>query len=267
MVAKHDQKIAAEEGGKKMSATKADKSKKPATAKQLKPKPAREKLSKPAPAPKPKVTKEKPSKPSPVKHPKKGKVKKLRKGKSPLQLIDEDEPTQLEPEPEHQGEGEEYDVERAIQMSLEHFRHRVKHMLAIVCDSPSLADVDTGADTDKINSGGDTEILQIGEEQGEDVANIADQEEKTAEINEGQAGSDLGKTPESRPPSERVLMEEDQAGPDPGLSHVALARPDPEPMHDDFVATVYPQIHKSLKYPDEEHVHEENPLSFTGTVL
>ncbi|GKD53524.1 hypothetical protein Tco_1286911, partial [Tanacetum coccineum] len=112
-----------EEGGKKKSATKADKSKKPATAKQLKPKPVKEKSSKPAPAPKPKVTKEKLSKPSPAKHLKRGKVQKLCKGKSSLQLIDEDEPTlpEPEPEPERQGEGEEYDVERAIQMSLESF--------------------------------------------------------------------------------------------------------------------------------------------------
>ncbi|GJW55847.1 transposase, MuDR, MULE transposase domain protein, partial [Tanacetum coccineum] len=51
-------------------------------------------------------------------------LKKIRKGKSPLQLIDEDEPTQPKPEPEHQGEGEgeEYDVERAIQISLESFQ-------------------------------------------------------------------------------------------------------------------------------------------------
>ncbi|GKE24454.1 hypothetical protein Tco_1435966 [Tanacetum coccineum] len=91
MVAKHDQKIATKKGGKK----------KPATGKQLKPKPVKEKSSKPAPAPK---------------------LKKFRKGKSPLQLIDEYEPTQPEPEPEHQGEGEEYDVERAIQMSLESFQ-------------------------------------------------------------------------------------------------------------------------------------------------
>ncbi|GKE18882.1 hypothetical protein Tco_1426459 [Tanacetum coccineum] len=85
--------------------------------------PAKEKSSKPAPAPKPKVTKEKPSNPSHAKHPKRDKVQKLRKGKTPLQLIDEDEPTQPqpEPEPEHHGEGEEYDVERAIQMSLESF--------------------------------------------------------------------------------------------------------------------------------------------------
>ncbi|GKA63824.1 hypothetical protein Tco_0763430, partial [Tanacetum coccineum] len=195
---KHDQKHAAEKGGKK----------KPETAKQLKPKPVKEKSSKPAPTLKP---------------------------KSPLQLIDEDELTQPEPkpEPEHQGDAEEYDVERAIQMSLESFQAQ---------GQAHVGDAETGADTDKKNSGGNTKILQISEEQGEDVTNMVDQEEKTAEINEGNAGLD------------------------PRLSHVALARPDPKPMHDDFVATVYPQVHESLKHPDEEHVYEENPLSSTGTL-
>ncbi|GKD92439.1 hypothetical protein Tco_1372276 [Tanacetum coccineum] len=271
MVAKHDQKMAVEKGGKK----------KPATAKKLKPKAAKEKSSKPAPAPKPKVTKEKSSKPSPTKHPKRGKVQKLRKGKTPLQLIDEDEPTQpepkLEPEPEHHGEGEEYDVERAIQMSLESFQAQSKgkaiateeqaaqSLLAlhtpkrrsttdqfifqrralateeastgpsaqpqddasanIVRDSPSPADAETGADTNKKNSGGDTEILQIGEVQSDDVANVVNLEEKTVEIDEGQAGSDPGKTPESRPPPDEDKMDEDQAGPDPRERRVALARP------------------------------------------
>nr|GEV61330.1 hypothetical protein [Tanacetum cinerariifolium] len=66
----------------------------------------------------------------------------------------------------------------------------------------------TGAETDKINSEGDTEILNIGEEQVEDVAD------------------------------KRVLMEEDQARTDLGQSHVALTGPDPKPIHDDFVANV-----------------------------
>ncbi|GJT06136.1 hypothetical protein Tco_0840598 [Tanacetum coccineum] len=116
MVAKHDQKTTAEEGGKKKSTTKADKSKKPATAKQLKPKPVKEKSSKPAPTQNSKVTQEKPLKPATAMHPKRGKVQKIHKGKSPLQLINEDESTQSEPEPEpgYQGEGEEYDAKRAI---------------------------------------------------------------------------------------------------------------------------------------------------------
>nr|GEY98642.1 hypothetical protein [Tanacetum cinerariifolium] len=78
----------------------------------------------PTHVPKPKATKEKPVKPSPVKPSKMGKVLKTHKGNSSLQLIDEEEPSQPEPEskPKHQGEGDEYDVERAIQMSLESFQ-------------------------------------------------------------------------------------------------------------------------------------------------
>ncbi|GKF21146.1 hypothetical protein Tco_0069784, partial [Tanacetum coccineum] len=54
--------------------------------------------------------------------------------------------------------------------------------------------------------------------------------------NEGQTGSDPGRTPGSRAPPEV----EDQAGPDPEKSHVALTGPNPEHMHDDFIALVYP---------------------------
>ncbi|GJZ11613.1 hypothetical protein Tco_0546372, partial [Tanacetum coccineum] len=67
----------------------------------------------------------------------------------------------------------------------------------IVHASPSPVDAEICADIDKTNSGGDTKILQIGEEQGEDVANKINQEETTVELNEGQAGSEPGKTPES----------------------------------------------------------------------
>ncbi|GKE99484.1 hypothetical protein Tco_0022835 [Tanacetum coccineum] len=57
-----------------------------------------------------------------------------------------------------------------------------------------VVDAETGADTEKSNSEMNIEILYVEEEHGEE------------------AGSDPGKTPESRPPPERVLMEEDQAG-------------------------------------------------------
>ncbi|GJU87142.1 hypothetical protein Tco_1294688 [Tanacetum coccineum] len=67
----------------------------------------------------------------------------------------------------------------------------------IVRDSPSHADAETGADTDKINSVGDTEILQFGDEQGDDVTEEVNLEDKTTKIDEGQAGLDPGKTPES----------------------------------------------------------------------
>ncbi|GJS95027.1 hypothetical protein Tco_0801995 [Tanacetum coccineum] len=78
--------------------------------------------------------------------------------------------------------------------------------------------------------------------------------------------SNPGKSAESRPPPEHEVLKEDQAGSNPGLSHVALAGPDPEPMHDDFVAIVYPQVHEILKHTIEEHVHLENPLSSSGTL-
>ncbi|GKC70475.1 hypothetical protein Tco_1116358, partial [Tanacetum coccineum] len=267
IVAKHDQKTVAEEGGKKKSATKADKSKKPATAKQLKMKHVKEKSRKPAP---------------------------VQKSKSPLQLIDKDESTQLEPEPkpEYQapvggvairepvaeatlqlpvveGKGKAIATNEQAALSLLDLhkpKRRNDTSANIVCETPSPADAETGADTDKVINEGDTKILNFGEEQGEDVDNQVNLEEKTAELNEGQAGSDPGKTPESRPPPEQVLMKEDHAGIDPGQSHVALAGPNPEPMHDDFVATVHPQVHESLKHITEEHVQMDNPLSSTKTL-
>nr|GEU38054.1 copia protein [Tanacetum cinerariifolium] len=134
MVTKHDRKMSTEKEG----------TKKTASAKQPKPMPAIVKSNKPAPAPKPKETKERPSKASISKPPKmkpakekstktslpeqagKGKIVKVRKVKSPFQLVDEpdEEPAHSEPEPEleHQGEGDEDDMERAIQMSLESFQ-------------------------------------------------------------------------------------------------------------------------------------------------
>ncbi|GKD01594.1 hypothetical protein Tco_1171868 [Tanacetum coccineum] len=100
----------------------------------------------------------------------------------------------------------------------------------IVRDSPSHTDAETGADTDKTNSGGDTKILQIGEEQGEDVDNQVNLEEKTAELDQGQAGSDPGKTPESRPRLDQTLKK------------------------------------VVLKFPTDEHVILKNPLSSSGAL-
>ncbi|GJZ52150.1 hypothetical protein Tco_0606665, partial [Tanacetum coccineum] len=187
MVAKHDQKTIAEEGGKKKSATKAGKSKKPATAKQLKPKPVKEKSSNPALAQKPKA-----------------------QGQAHVGGVAIQEPVAEATRPlsRHNPATKETSTGPSAQPQDDTSAN-------IVRDSPSLADAKTGTDTDKINSGGDTEILQIGEEQGEDVDNQMNLEEKTAELDQGQAGSDTGKTPESRPPPEQVFIDEDQAGPDP----------------------------------------------------
>ncbi|GJU32113.1 hypothetical protein Tco_1175702 [Tanacetum coccineum] len=88
-----------------------------------------------------------------------------------------------------------------------------------------------GIPKDPIVNEGDTEILNVDEERGENVSNTVALEERTVELDEGHARSDPGKTPESQPPPEHVLMEEDQAGSNPGQSHVVLAGPNPEPMH------------------------------------
>ncbi|GKD83900.1 hypothetical protein Tco_1350739, partial [Tanacetum coccineum] len=288
MVAKYDRKITAEKEGKKQ----------PASAKQPKSKSGIEKSSKP---------------------PGKGKVAKVHNVKSSFQLVDEpdEEPTQSEhkPKPEHQGECEEYDMERAIQMSLESFQAQghahvggvlIQELVAeairplpvvegkgkairrtpateeastgpsaqphddtsvnIVRDSPSLTDAETGAESDKTNSGGDTEILQITKELGEDVDKQVNLEEKTVELDQDQARSDPGETHESRPLPEQVFMDEDQAGLDPGESGVALAGLDPEPTHDKFMANLYPKIQESLQFSADEHVIVEDPLSLTGTL-
>ncbi|GJW45757.1 hypothetical protein Tco_0077403, partial [Tanacetum coccineum] len=133
----------------------------------------------------------------------------------------------------------------------------------IVRDSPSPAYAKTSAESDKIISGGDTEILQITEELEEDVDKQVNLDEKTVELDQDQAGSDPGETHESRPPLEHVFMDEDQAGPDPGESGVALAGPDPEPTHDEFMTNLYPKVQESLKFLADEHVILEEPLSST----
>ncbi|GKD68161.1 hypothetical protein Tco_1322251, partial [Tanacetum coccineum] len=63
-----------------------------------------------------------------------------------------------------------------------------------------------------------------------------------------------------------VFMDEDKAGPDPGVSRVALVGPNPEPTYEEFMANVYPDVHESLKFPADEHVILEEPLSSSGTL-
>ncbi|GJU31847.1 putative reverse transcriptase domain-containing protein [Tanacetum coccineum] len=197
MVAKHDQKIAAEKGGKK----------KPVTAKQLKPNPVKEKSSKPAPAPKPKgqahvggVAIREPlaeaTRPLPVVE---GKGKAIATEEQAAQLL-----LALHT-PKRRSTTDQFIFQRRTPATKKastgpSIQPQDDTSANIVRDSPSPTDAETGADTDKTNSGGDTKILQIGEEQGEDVDNQVNLDEKTVELDQGQAGSDPGKTLESRPP-------------------------------------------------------------------
>ncbi|GJT83506.1 hypothetical protein Tco_1057848 [Tanacetum coccineum] len=295
MVAKHDQKVAAEKEGKKISAS----------AKQPKSKPAIEKSSKPTPTSKPKPAKEKPSKPSTAKPPKPKPAK-----ENSFQLVDEpdEEPAQPKPEPEPElqgeGEGEEYDVERAIQMSLESF-HAAGHAhvggvairepvaeatrplpvvegkgKAIVTEEQAAQSL-LALHTPKRRSTMDqfifqrrtlaTEEASIGpsvQPQDDTSANVVRESPSPADAEKGvesdktnsgdQAGSDPGETHESRPLLEQVFMDEDQAGPDPRESGVALAGPDPEPTHDEFMANLYPKNLKDAYTIGDQFINDKS---------
>ncbi|GKC94289.1 hypothetical protein Tco_1159731 [Tanacetum coccineum] len=142
--------------------------------------------------------------------------------------------------------------------------HRSIYITKAGSNSTNVAKKD--ADKERTDNDTGTEVLKVDEEQGEEISNTVTLEENTNKLDEGQAGSDPGKTPESRPPPEQELLEKNQAGPNPGLRHVALTGPNPEPVHEDFIATVYPKVHESLKLPTDENVLIENPLSSSGTL-
>nr|GEW00799.1 hypothetical protein [Tanacetum cinerariifolium] len=222
--AKHDQKIASEEGGKKKSVSKFVQSKKPTTSKQ--PKLVSSKQSKHTLAKQAKPVKEKST---PVKIAAKGKTP----GQAPVGGVAFREPasgiTLKLPIVEGKGKGIATN-EQVAQSLLELqtpkktnttdqyiFQRRIPVTEEAYTGPSAQPEDDTSAN-----------IVR------EDVADKVDLEEKIAEIDKGQARSDLGKTPESQPRPKRVLLEEDQARPNPRQSHVTLAGPDPEPMHDDF---------------------------------
>nr|GEW68085.1 hypothetical protein [Tanacetum cinerariifolium] len=269
MIAKHERRIAAEkERGKKKMAPKADKPMKPAPSKQANPATAKQ--------PNPKPVKEKLPKSTPLQKAGKGKVIKAQTVKISLQLIDEPDEEQDQPKAvlEPQGVGEEYDLKRAIQWTPATKKASTGSSTQlqddtsanIVCETPSHIEAEIGTDTEKVISKGDTKIQNIGEEQEEDMDNQVYLEEQAAKLDEGQAGSDPGKTPKARPPPNDDKMDEDQAGSDPVKSHVAFAGPNPEPMHDDLVATVYPKVHEILKFPVDEQVILEDPPSSSRTL-
>nr|GEY13169.1 hypothetical protein [Tanacetum cinerariifolium] len=97
-------------------------------------------------------------------------------------------------------------------------------------NTPSPPNDATGVEAKMSNSKGNTEMLNVGKDKGEDVSNIMALKERIVELDEGQARSDPSNT----------------------------LGPNPEPMHKDFITTVYPKVYKSLKHTTEEHVFLEN---------
>nr|GEW74983.1 retrovirus-related Pol polyprotein from transposon TNT 1-94 [Tanacetum cinerariifolium] len=221
MVSKHDRKVTA----------KKERKKKTASAKQPKSKPAIKKSRKPAPTPKPKATKERPSKaftakppkpklakekstkPTPPQQASKGKIAKVRKATQPLPIVEgKGKAIVTEEQAAHsllalhmlkrRSTTDQFIFQRrtpAIEVSSTRPSTQAQDdtSVNIVCDSPSPTDAEAGAASKKTNSGGDTNILQIDEEQGKDVDEQVNLEENTDDLDYGQAGSDPGRTPES----------------------------------------------------------------------
>nr|GEU93647.1 integrase, catalytic region, zinc finger, CCHC-type, peptidase aspartic, catalytic [Tanacetum cinerariifolium] len=129
-----------------------------------------------------------------------------------------------------------------------------------------VAKHDQKMSAEKEGTGGGTKILQINEEQKKDVDEQVNLKEKTDELDQVQARSDPGRTPESQSPPERVVIDEDQAGLDPRESRRALAGPDLELTHDEFMTDLYPKVQESLKFPADEHVILKDPISSTWTL-
>nr|GEZ29008.1 hypothetical protein [Tanacetum cinerariifolium] len=178
-------------------------------------------------------------------------------------------------EPKHQGEGDEFNVERAIQMSLESFQAQSQaHVVGVTIQEsvveatqpPLLVKGKGGLQpwkSDQLDPLHNhkmmhQQILFMSLRLMWMLKQVLIQTRQPVE-----ARSDPGKTPETRPPPKQEFMEEDQAGSDPEVSQVALVGPNHEPTYEEFMANVYPDVHGSLKLPvDEPIILEEALRSF-----
>ncbi|GJT38493.1 hypothetical protein Tco_0938358 [Tanacetum coccineum] len=160
---------------------------------------------------------------------------KVHKGKRSDHLVDE---ADEEPQPalEPQVEDDEYNLQRGIQMSLESFQALVDGVAIrepVSRITRQLLVVEGKGKGIATNKQVAQSLLDLQKPKKQTL------EERTVELDKGQAGLDTGKTPESRPPPERVLMEEDRAGSNLIQSHVLTT---------------------------EEHIYIENPPSSSRTL-
>ncbi|GJT61133.1 hypothetical protein Tco_1004666 [Tanacetum coccineum] len=237
-----------------------------------------EKSSKPVPAPKPKVTKEKPSKASTAKSPKpkpakekstkdtplqkagNGKVTKVRTMKSTFQLVDkpDEEPAYSEPKPEPEYQGEEatrplpivegkgkaiVTEEQATQSLLALHtpkRRSIIDQFILQRRTPTTEEASTGPSTQLLD---DTSANIVHDSLSPVDAETGAGSDKKSRGGDTEAGPDPGETHESQPLPDQAHMNEDQARPDPRISR------------------------ESLKFPADEHVLLEDPLSSTRTLL
>nr|GEU73027.1 E-beta-farnesene synthase [Tanacetum cinerariifolium] len=193
-----------------------------------------------APTKQSKSMKEKPSKPNPSKKISNSKVMKVYKGKRSDHLVDEED-EENEPTSKPQVEDDEYNLQRDLQKLKKQSttdQYIFQRWILVTQDASTGPSAQPHDDTS---------------------ANMV---RDTLSPADAETGTDTKKSNSE----ERIHMEEDQAGSNPRQSHVVFAGPNPEPMHEDFVATIYPQVHKILKLTPEEQVHMENPPSSSGTL-
>nr|GEV60460.1 putative Gag-Pol polyprotein [Tanacetum cinerariifolium] len=225
--------MTSEEVEKKKEDPKAGKSKQPTASKQ--PKPMKKKTSKPSPS------------------------MKIHKGKRSDHLVDEEDV-------EGKGKGI-VSYEQAAQSLLDLQKPKkqsIKDQYIFQRWTLATQDSSTGP---SVQARDDTSVNVVHETLCKEISNTMALEETTIELDKGLAGLDPGKTPESQALLEIEFIKEDQPGSNLRQSHVAQARPNPEPMHEDFIAIVYPEVHENLKITTKEQVHIENPPSSSETLL
>ncbi|GJX57558.1 hypothetical protein Tco_0287455 [Tanacetum coccineum] len=145
----------------------------------------------------------------------------------------------------------------------------------VVHDTSSLADstndAKTVVDMEQSNSETDTEILNVEEEQGKEVSNTVALEETTIELDEGQARSNPGDTEKSNSEVDIEILNVDEERGKKTKSNMVAQRKEQlnlskvKLINPDFIATVYPQVHESLKQHLSE-VYLEIPPSSSGTL-
>nr|GEU90819.1 hypothetical protein [Tanacetum cinerariifolium] len=121
---------------------------------------------------------------------------------------------------------------------------------------PNKKNAENGVDTEKSNSVADTKIMNVAEDQGKEVSNTVALEERTAKLDEGQAGSDPGDTHKSRPTPELELIEEDQTGSNPGQSHDKTIKSLGSRVYTVKNHDLYSKIDKQVNKVVKEAVHD-----------
>nr|GFB93546.1 hypothetical protein [Tanacetum cinerariifolium] len=197
----------------------------------------------------PKATKEKPSKASTAKPPK----LKPTKEKSTKTTL---------PQPTGKGKvvkvrkGDEDDMELAIQMSQESFQDQSQAYVSGVAIRQPVAEATQPL---TIVEGKDQFIFQRRTPPME-----ASPTGPSAQAQDDTSANIICDSPSLV--DAKIVMDEDQAGPDLGESRRALAGPDPGPMHDEFMVDLYSKVQESLKFLADEHFLLEDPISSTETL-